>query len=50
MRLDLDTLVGTRGAAFPVSVLEGRLKCPACGSRKVVLLFDLPGRPMVKSA
>jgi hypothetical protein len=50
MRLDLDTLVWTRGAAFPVSMLEGRLKCPACGSRKVVLLFNLPGRPVVKAA
>jgi hypothetical protein len=50
MRLDLDTLVLTRGAAFPDSMLEGRLKRPACGSRRVVLLFDLPGRPAVKSA
>jgi hypothetical protein len=41
--LDLDTLIWTRGAAFPVSMLEGRLKCPRCGSRRVVLLFDLPG-------
>jgi hypothetical protein len=29
MRLDLDTLVWTRGAAFQVSMLEGCLKCPA---------------------
>jgi hypothetical protein len=29
---------------------EGRLKRPACGSRKVVLLFDLPNRPMAKEA
>jgi hypothetical protein len=50
MRLDLDTLVWTRGAAFPISMLEGRLKCPACGSRRVVLLFDLPGRPTAKGA
>jgi hypothetical protein len=50
MRLDLDTLVWTRGAAFPVSMLEGKLKCPACGSRRVILLFDLPGKPVVKAA
>jgi hypothetical protein len=50
MRLDLDTLVWTRGEAFPVSMLKGRLKCPRCGSRKVVLLFNLPGRPVLKSA
>jgi hypothetical protein len=29
-RLDLETLVWTRGGAFPVSQLEGRLKCPRC--------------------
>jgi len=28
IRLDLETLIWTRGAAFPVSMLEGRLKCP----------------------
>jgi hypothetical protein len=43
--LDLESLIWTRGAAFPISMLEGRLKCPACGSRKVVLLFDLPRSP-----
>jgi hypothetical protein len=43
LALDLDTLIWTRGAAFPVSMLEGRLKCPRCGSRRVVLLFDMPG-------
>jgi hypothetical protein len=50
IRLDLDTLVWTRGAAFPVSMLEGRLKCPRCGSGRVVLLFDLPPNPIAKRA
>jgi hypothetical protein len=50
IRLDLDTLIWTRGGAFPISMLEGRLKCPACGSRRVVLLFDLPSSPMEKRA
>lgn len=40
--LDLETLVWTRGAAFPLSRLESRLKCPRCGSRKVALIFDVP--------
>jgi len=39
-----------RGAAFPVSMLENRLKCRRCGSRRVVLLFDLPADPMAKRA
>jgi transposase-like protein len=40
--LDLQTLVWTRGAAFPVARLESRMKCPRCGSRRVVLLFEPP--------
>ena len=47
--LDLETLVWTRGAAFPISRLESRLKCPRCGSRKVSLLFDVPSVPNVAS-
>ena len=50
IRLDLDTLIWTRGAAFPISMLEGRLKCPRCGSRRVVLLYHLAGEPMAKRA
>jgi hypothetical protein len=38
-QLDLETLVRTRGALFPISTLESRLKCP----RRVVLLFDSRG-------
>ena len=50
IRLDLDTLIWTRGGAFPISMLEGRLKCPGCGSRRVVLLFDLPTSPIAQRA
>ena len=50
IQLDLDTLIWTRGAAFPVSMLESRLKCPRCGSRRVMLLFDLPTGSMAKKA
>jgi hypothetical protein len=50
IRLDLETLIWARGASFPVSMLEGRLKCPGCGSRRVVLLFDLPASPIAKRA
>src|ERR1700674_3394489 len=41
--LDLETLVWTRGRAFPLSRLEARLRCPRCGSRDIVCLFEAPG-------
>jgi hypothetical protein len=50
IRPDLETLIWTRGGAFPISMLEGRLKCPRCGSRRVLLLFDLPTSPIAKRA
>jgi len=34
--------VWTRGSAFPFSGLESRLRCPRCGSRNVVVLFQPP--------
>jgi hypothetical protein len=40
--LDMETLVWTRGRAFPLSRLESRLRCPQCGSRQIVVLFDPP--------
>jgi len=46
--LDLHTLVWTRGAGFPLSSLETRLKCPMCGSRHVAVIFDVPSEPVAK--
>lgn len=43
--LDMRTLVFTRGLAFPLSELASRLKCPACGSRRVRLIYSAPGQP-----
>jgi hypothetical protein len=40
--LDLATLVWTRGPSFPLSLLASRLKCPACGSRRVTIIFRTP--------
>lgn len=40
--LDLDTLIWTRGRDFPLSWLETRLRCPRCGSRRVIVLFEPP--------
>jgi hypothetical protein len=36
--LDMQTLVWTRGRAFPLWRLESRLRRPRCGSRYVVVL------------
>ena len=41
-QLDLDTLVCTRGPNFPLSRLDSRLMCPACGSRSVTVVFEPP--------
>jgi hypothetical protein len=49
--LDLNTLIWTRGAPFPLSDLASRLKCPSCGSRRVALVFHMPKEPqMIKTA
>jgi hypothetical protein len=40
--LDMETLAWTRGRAFPLSRLESRLRCPRCGSRYVVVLYQPP--------
>jgi hypothetical protein len=41
-QLDMETLVCTRGRAFPLSRLDSRLKCPRCGSREMAVLFEPP--------
>jgi hypothetical protein len=40
--LDLQTLVCTRGAAMPLSLLPERLKCSRCGSRRASLIYEPP--------
>jgi hypothetical protein len=46
-QLDLETLVATRGPNFPLGRLEGRLMCPACGNRRVTVVFEPPSNAMV---
>jgi hypothetical protein len=41
--LDVETLVCTRGRAFPLSRLASRMMCPNCGERNVWLTFEAPG-------
>ena len=42
----METLVWTRGRAFPLSQLESRLRCPGCGSRYVAApRCDINSRP-----
>jgi hypothetical protein len=51
IRLDLDTQIsGPEAALSPISMLEGAVEMPRCGSRRVVLLFDLPSSPLAKRA
>jgi hypothetical protein len=40
--LDMETLVWTRGRAFPLSRLESRLRCPKCGNQNIVVMFEPP--------
>ncbi len=42
LNVDLETLIWTRGRAFPIASLSARMKCPMCGSRKVRVLLDAP--------
>jgi hypothetical protein len=48
--LDMETLVWTRGRAFPLSRLESRLRCPRCGSRNVVVLYQPPANTAVRKS
>jgi hypothetical protein len=40
--LDMETLVCTRGRAFPLSRLGSRLRCPRCGSANIAVMFQPP--------
>jgi hypothetical protein len=46
--LDMETLVWTRGSAFPLSRLDSRLRCPRCGSRYVAVFYEPPRRAAVR--
>jgi hypothetical protein len=48
-QLDLETLVSTRGPNFPLSRLESRLMCPACGNRRVTVVFEPPSNAQASS-
>lgn len=48
-QLDLKTLGATRGSNFPLSRLESRLMCPACGNRSVTVVFEPPTNAKVVS-
>ena len=48
--LDLKTLVWTRGQAFPLNLLESRMRGPRCGSRRVTVLFEVPNQPKTTAA
>ncbi len=39
---DLSTMLWTHGRDNPLARLDGRLKCPRCGSRRVLVAFSPP--------
>lgn len=47
--IDLETLVWTRGRNFPLGLLESRLRCPRCGSRRVRIAFTPPAPSILAS-
>ncbi|TBC12725.1 hypothetical protein E0H66_36220 [Rhizobium leguminosarum bv. viciae] len=38
-KLDIVTLVATRGRDFPLAMLSQRMRCPVCGSRRVAIAY-----------
>jgi len=48
-QLELETLVCTRGPNFPLSRLETRLMCPACGNRRVTVVFEPSNAAQMRS-
>jgi hypothetical protein len=48
--LDMQTLVCTRGRGFPLARLADRLRCPRCGCRQVVVIFEPPATREVVAA
>lgn len=40
--LDVETLVCPRGRDFPLAWLAEQLRCPRCGSRREVVLYEPP--------
>jgi hypothetical protein len=43
--LDMETLLCTRGHAFPLSMLASRLKCPRCRGIRITIIFEPPSTP-----
>ncbi|ANL40413.1 MULTISPECIES: hypothetical protein [Rhizobium] len=39
LKLDIVTLVATRGRDFPLAMLSQRMRCPVCGSRRVAIAY-----------
>lgn len=48
--LDLSSLVWTRGRDCPLEILQDRMRCPRCGSRRVRMLFTPPDGGSIRAA
>lgn len=42
LEIDMPTLLWTRGRGFPLTLLQDRMRCPRCGSRRVRVHFQPP--------
>lgn len=47
--LDNLTLVCTRGRDMPIMLLQERLRCPRCGSRRIRLFLAIPDQPQTQA-
>jgi hypothetical protein len=50
VKLDMQTLVWTRGEAFPLDLLDSRLRCPRCGGRRIQVVFEPPSSQATAAA
>lgn len=41
-KLDMMSLVATRGRAFPMARLRERLRCPRCGGTRIRVFYEFP--------
>jgi hypothetical protein len=46
--LSLHTMIWTHGRRCPIGYLQGRLRCPKCGSTSIMLMWVSPPAPAAR--